>query len=108
MCEARGSGIYTQAVDVWAALAIAGFVVVAVIAVRLGRRRRSGQAEVRSAAAEELEAEDLAQLLAAHNARRRARGQAPETANDIERRLEGEWDALAAERARADTRARNE
>jgi hypothetical protein len=33
---------------------------------------------------EALEAEDLAQMLAAHNARRRARGQAEVTAEDIE------------------------
>lgn len=36
---------------------------------------------------EELEAEDLSQMLAAHNARRRARGEAEITAGDLELRV---------------------
>jgi hypothetical protein len=39
---------------------------------------------------EELEAEDLDQLLRAHNARRRARGEAEVTAEELEARVLGE------------------
>lgn len=49
---------------------------------------------------EELEAEDLAQLLAAHNARRAARGEPAQSVADIERLLEREWEELAGELAR--------
>ena len=56
-------------------------------------------------AREELEAEDLGQMLAAHNARRRARGEREVTAGDIEMRVASDQrdqrqrrEALAAER----------
>jgi len=71
------------------AVAIAAFVAVALIAVRLGREGQglggqavdSAQERRRSAAA--LEAEDLSQLLAATNAHRRARGLSERTLEDI-------------------------
>ena len=40
---------------------------------------------------EELEAEDLDQMLRAHNARKRARGEAEVTAEEYEARLLREW-----------------
>jgi hypothetical protein len=91
------------------AVAIAGFVGVALIALRLGRRRAGlpgARRHGRSAAAadarslEALEAEDLQQLLAAHNARRVARGEPEQSVADIEQRLEREWEELAADRRR--------
>ena len=47
---------------------------------------------------EQLEAEDLDQMLAAHNARRRARGQAEVTAGDLELRVAQDLRAQAARR----------
>ena len=47
---------------------------------------------------EQLEAEDLDQMLAAHNARRRARGQAEVTALDLELRVAQDMRAQAARR----------
>lgn len=75
--------------DALLAVAIAGFLAVALIAVRLGREGRGvGGPAVRSAherrrSAAALEAEDLSQLLAATNAHRRARGLSERTLEDV-------------------------
>ena len=89
------------------AVAIAGFVGVALIALLLGLRRRSTRrgwggrtTNDGDVSIEALEAEDLAQLLAAHNARRVARGEPEQSIADIERLLEREWVELAGELAR--------
>jgi hypothetical protein len=82
-------------VDPFAFVLLAGLVGLIVATWLLGRHHpgrgfeqlgiRSGRdiAETR----ERLEAEDLEQMLAAHNARRRARGQAEVTVADVERRV---------------------
>ncbi len=46
--------------------------------------------------AEALDAEDLEQMLAAHNARRRARGERELTAADLEQRVVDDWPSSAA------------
>lgn len=53
---------------------------------QIGMRTEREIAETREA----LEAEDLEQMLAAHNARRRARGEAEVSASDLELRIAGE------------------
>jgi len=76
-------------VDTLLAVAIGGFLAVAIVAVRLGRHGAGlgGPAERAAAerrrAAAALEAEDLAQLLDATNAHRRARGLSDRTLEDV-------------------------
>lgn len=80
-------------------LALGGFLIAMVIALvlighfypgsgldQLGMRSAREIVETR----EELEAEDLHQMLAAHNARRRARGEAEVTLEDVEMRVNRE------------------
>lgn len=75
-------------------VAIAGFVTVGAVSIRLGRHGRGlGGAGIRAdqerrRAAAALEAEDLAQLLTATNARRRARGLPERTLRDVVRDYE--------------------
>ena len=75
-------------------IAIAGFAAVIALALRVSRRGRprrgaaSAPPEPSPAiGAEALEEEDLAQLLAIHNARRLARGQPAQSVREIEREL---------------------
>jgi hypothetical protein len=84
--------------DPFAAIILSGIVVV-IVAVWLVGRFYPGsgleQVGLRSAreiheSREALEAEDLDQMLAAHNARRRARGEAEVTATQLELRVSGE------------------
>lgn len=63
---------------------------------QVGMRTAREIAETREA----LEAEDLEQMLAAHNARRRARGEAEETSADLEMRVAGEVREQQRERER--------
>jgi len=63
---------------------------------QIGMRTAREIAETREA----LEAEDLEQMLAAHNARRRARGEAEVTAFDLEMRVAGEIRDKQRERER--------
>jgi hypothetical protein len=82
-------------VDPFAAIILSGIVVVVVSVWLLGRFYPGSGLEqigLRSARQiverrEALEAEDLEQMLAAHNARRRARGEAELTAADLELRV---------------------
>lgn len=84
--------------DPFAAVILSGIVVIVASVWLIGRfYPGSGleQVGLRSAreiseTREELEAEDLEQMLAAHNARRRARGQAEVTAFDMELRVAGD------------------
>jgi hypothetical protein len=80
-------------------LALGGFLIAMVLALVLIGRFYPGsgldQLGLRSAREivehrEELEAEDLDQMLAAHNARRRARGEAEVTLEDVELRVNRE------------------
>lgn len=86
---------YTQRVDPFV-LVLVGFLMAMVIALLLIGRFYPGsgleQLGMRSAREiterrEELEAEDLQQMLAAHNARRRRRGEAEVTLEDLELRV---------------------
>jgi hypothetical protein len=86
------AGRLCAAVDPFAVIILSGVVVLVVSVWLLGRfYPGSGleQVGLRSArqiveTREELEAEDLQQMLAAHNARRRARGEAEVTEGDLE------------------------
>lgn len=88
-------GVQLHAVDPFAVIILTGIVVVVVSVWLLGRYYPgSGMEQVglRSAreiveTREELEAEDLEQMLSAHNARRRARGEAEVTAHELELRV---------------------
>ena len=81
--------------DSFALVLLAGLAVLVLWAWILGRANQSRGMELfglRSARQiterrEELEAEDLAQMLEAHNARRRRRGEADMTVADLERRV---------------------
>ncbi|HEY2318206.1 MAG TPA: hypothetical protein VGH67_07895 [Solirubrobacteraceae bacterium] len=81
--------------DPFALVLLAGLVVLVLWVWILGRANQSRGMEpfgLRSARQiteerEELEAEDLAQMLEAHNARRRRRGEADMTVADLERRV---------------------
>jgi hypothetical protein len=85
-------------VDPFAVVILTGIVLVVVSVWLLGRfYPGSGMEQVglRSAreiaeTREELEAEDLEQMLSAHNARRRARGEAEVSAHDMELRIAGD------------------
>jgi hypothetical protein len=85
-------------VDPFAAIILSGIVVIIVSVWLVGRfYPGSGleQVGLRSAreiheSREALEAEDLEQMLAAHNARRRARGEAELTTTDLELQVSGE------------------
>ncbi len=75
-------------------IAIAGFAAVTALALRVGRRGRSGRGAASAPpepyaaiGTEALREEDLAQLLAIHNARRLARGQPAQSVREIEREL---------------------
>jgi hypothetical protein len=82
-------------VDSFALVLIAGLAILVLWVWILGRANQGRGMEpfgLRSARRitedrEELEAEDLAQMLEAHNARRRRRGQADMTVADLERRV---------------------
>jgi hypothetical protein len=83
-------------------LAILGFLVALILGILLLGRFYPGsgleQLGMRSAreiteAREELEAEDLEQMLAAHNARRRARGEAEVSLEEVEMRVSREINA---------------
>jgi hypothetical protein len=84
--------------DPFAVIILSGIVVIVVCVWLVGRfYPGSGleQVGLRSAreiyeSREALEAEDLDQMLAAHNARRRARGEAEVTATELELRVSGE------------------
>jgi hypothetical protein len=85
----------SQAVDSFALVLLAGLAILVVWVWILGRANQSRGMELfglRSGRQiteerEELEAEDLAQMLEAHNARRRRRGEADVTVADLERRV---------------------
>jgi hypothetical protein len=85
-------------VDPFAVVILGGIAVVVVSVWLLGRYYPGSgldQIGLRSAreiaeTREALEAEDLEQMLAAHNARRRARGESELTTSDLELRLAGE------------------
>jgi hypothetical protein len=82
-------------VDPFAVIILSGIVIIVVAVWLLGRYYPGSgleQVGLRSAreiseTREALEAEDLKQMLAAHNARRRARGEDEVTATDLERRV---------------------
>src|SRR5580704_7249605 len=82
-------------VDSFALVLLAGLAILVIWVWILGRANQSRGMELfglRSARQiteerEELEAEDLAQMLEAHNARRRRRGEAEVTVADLERRV---------------------
>jgi hypothetical protein len=85
-------------VDPFAAIILSGLVVIVVAVYLVGRYYPGSGLEqigLRSAREiyekrEALEAEDLDQMLAAHNARRRARGEPEVSATDLELRVSGE------------------
>jgi hypothetical protein len=85
-------------VDPFAVVILSGIAVVVVSVWLLGRfypgsgLEQIGMRTAREIAEtrETLEAEDLEQMLAAHNARRRARGEAEVTASDLEMRVAAE------------------
>jgi hypothetical protein len=89
------TGVQFPLVDPFAAVILSGIVIVVVAVWLLGRfypgsgLEQVGLRSVReiSETREALEAEDLEQMLAAHNARRRARGQAEVTAAEMELRV---------------------
>lgn len=89
------AGVQFHAMDPFAVIILSGVVIVVVSVWLLGRfYPGSGleQVGLRSAreiteTREALEAEDLEQMLAAHNARRRARGEAEVTAAELELRV---------------------
>src|SRR5207248_7177103 len=84
--------------DPFALIVLSGIVIVVVSVWLVGRYYPGSgleQVGLRSAreiheSREALEAEDLDQMLAAHNARRRARGQAEVSAAELELRVSGE------------------
>ncbi len=90
-----GAKLDSHAVDSFALVLLAGLAILVVWVWILGRANQARGMEVfglRSARQiteerEELEAEDLAQMLEAHNARRRARGDPEVTVADLERRV---------------------
>jgi hypothetical protein len=85
----------SPAVDSFALVLLAGLAILVLWVWMLGRANQGRSMEpfgLRSARQisedrEELEAEDLAQMLEAHNARRRRRGEADVTVADLERRV---------------------
>jgi hypothetical protein len=91
----RGRFRLAQSVDPFAIVLLVGLACLVVWVWMLGRANQGRGLEqmgLRSARQitedrESLEAEDLAQMLEAHNARRRRRGEADMTAADIERRV---------------------
>jgi hypothetical protein len=97
-------------VDSFALVLLAGLAVLVLWVWFLGRANQSGGMEpfgLRSARRiteerEELEAEDLAQMLEAHNERRRRRGESEVTVADLERRV---MDDVNEQRRRAEAYA---
>lgn len=89
------SGLDSAAVDPFAIVLLAGLAALILWVWMLGRANQSRGMEqlgLRSARQitedrEELEAEDLAQMLEAHNSRRRRRGEADMSVADLERRV---------------------
>ena len=89
------SGLDSRFVDPFTVVVVGGLVALGVVFWLLGRcypgsgLEQIGQRSARELAEwrEALEAEDLDQMLAAHNARRRARGETEVTAEDVEARL---------------------
>lgn len=89
------SGLDSRFVDPFTVVVVGGLVALGVVFWLLGRYypgsglEQIGQRSARELAErrEALEAEDLDQMLAAHNARRRARGEAEVTAEEVEARL---------------------
>jgi hypothetical protein len=101
-----GARVDSRAMDPFAAIMLSGIVII-VVAVWLVGRFYPGsgleQVGLRTAreiheSREALEAEDLDQMLAAHNARRRARGEAEVSAADLELRVSGELRAQESRR----------
>lgn len=92
--------------DPFAAIILSGIAIIVISVWLVGRfYPGSGLEEIglRSAreiheSREALEAEDLQQMLAAHNARRRARGEAEVSASDLEMRVSGEMRELERRR----------
>jgi hypothetical protein len=92
--------------DPFAAIILSGIVIIVVAVWLVGRfYPGSGLEQVGLRTAREihetreaLEAEDLDQMLAAHNARRRARGEAEVSATDLELRVSGELRAQEGRR----------
>ena len=92
---AERCGLDSPPVDSFALVLIAGLAILVLWVWILGRANQNRGMEpfgLRSARQitedrEELEAEDLAQMLAAHNERRRRRGEADVTVADLERRV---------------------
>jgi hypothetical protein len=93
--RAFGAGLDWFAVDPFAIVLLGGIVALVLLVVLLGRYYPgSGLEQVGLKSAREivetreaLEAEDLDQMLAAHNERRRARGEAEVTVGDLELRV---------------------
>ena len=80
--------------DPFAVILLAGFAALAIWIIVLGRYSGRGleQLDWKSSrevteTREALEAEDLAQMLEAHNARKRRRGETEETVEDLERKV---------------------
>lgn len=92
------SGLDSRSVDPFTVVVVGGLVAVGAVFWLLGRYYPGSgleQVGLRSARElaerrEALEAEDLDQMLAAHNERRRERGEAEVTAEEVEARLLGE------------------
>jgi hypothetical protein len=92
------TGVQFASVDPFAAIMFGGIAVVVLVVWLLGRYYPGSGLEqigLRSAreiieTREELEAEDLDQMLRAHNARRRARGEDEVTSEDMELRIAAE------------------
>jgi len=93
-----GTGVQFASVDPFAAIIFGGIAIIVASMWLLGRYYPGSgleQVGLRSAREivekrEELEAEDLEQMLGAHNARRKARGQSEVTADDMELRVADE------------------
>jgi len=91
------SGLDSRSVDPFTIVVVGGLVAIGAVFWLLGRYypgsglEQIGQRSARelSERREALEAEDLDQMLAAHNARRRARGAAEVTAEEVEARVFG-------------------
>jgi hypothetical protein len=89
------SGLDSRSVDPFTVVVVGGLVAVGVVLWLLGSYYPGSgleQVGLRSARElaerrEELEAEDLDQMVAAHNERRRARGEAEVTADELEARV---------------------
>lgn len=104
----RRAGVQLPQVDPFAAIIFGGLAVIVICVWLLGRYYPGSgleQVGLRSAreiveTREELEAEDLKQMLDAHNVRRRAQGLGPVTVDEMELRVAAE---LAEQRRRRDS-----